>query len=325
MGGLTGGSGSQGNASTIDNFLPSATGIYLEGYLKSMYRLMNTGGFFTGEPFFKHTNEPTYATQNADEIEGIDRISKRANGIPFVGAPGDYIVGKTIISKGETVIRDTLDGLKINTNPKLDELWNRRKEAILQEWNEETLPRINSEANMMGAYGSSGHNILQAKAAEKVMQHLILASSEVYGNDYHAERELQYLALDLGITYAKQEINDADMLRQAGLYKREYEQGRLEDAYKIYKRESDRIVKLLEILGNAVRVGLGAQVSKTQPLYLPSTISQIAGVALSGASIASLMYSNSSTKPGMTPAPPSGPMPTYSPDSNVPHFDIGEI
>lgn len=320
------GSGSQGNATTISDLLTPGTKPYFIGYLKAMKGLMDTGGFFVDEPFFTHPGEATYAPQNADELEGIDRIVKRSNGLAYVGAPGDYIIGKTIATKGETEIRNNLDGLKFNINPKADMLWTRRKEEVLQEWTEETLPRINSIANLNGVFGSSGHHVMQAKEAEKVMKRLIAISAEIYGQDYHAERDLQAIALELGVSYAKQEINDADMLRQAGLYKREYEQGRLEDIYKAYKRESDRMVKLLEILGNAVRTGMGAQVSRTQPLYQPSTISQVAGIALAGAGMASMIYYGHSqmqqSGPSSGNSSPQGPIPTYSPGSEVPNFQL---
>lgn len=326
------GSGSQGNATTISDLLPPGVSAFFIEYLNGMKGLMTSGVVFNpvSEPFFTHPGEATYAPQNADELEGIDRIVKRSNGLAYVGAPGDYIIGKTIATKGETEIRNNLDGLKFNINPKADMLWTRRKEEVLQEWTEEILPRVNSVANLNGVFGSSGHHIMQAKEAEKVMKRLIAISAEIYGQDYHAERDLQAIALELGVSYAKQEINDADMLRQAGLYKREYEQGRLEDLYRAHKRESDRMIKLLEILGNAVRTGMGAQVSKTQPMYQPSTISQVAGIALAGAGMASMIYSGAggaAKTPSMTPqgqgTPMAGaPTPMYSAGSEVPTYQL---
>ncbi|NKE69906.1 hypothetical protein [Candidatus Manganitrophus noduliformans] len=286
-------------------------------YLKAMRDLVNYSTTTT-KPQFRPPlftiPAQTYALQDANELEGISRLATRSRD------------GSPIISAGETVLRNTFDGLNLTNNPKLDALWTRRKEEVIQEWEEEILPRIHSIANLNGGFGSSGHHVMQAKEAEKVMKRLVQIAYEIYGQNYFAERAIQQAALGLGIEYGTQDIKDAEMLRQVGLYKREYSQGAREDAYKRSMAEIDMEITRLEVLGNAIRTVMGSYVTRTEQLFYPSKFGEIAGIALAGMSLAGSIYGNGgfgSPSTGQAGSPSSGPTPSYSPGSAVPSYQVG--
>ena len=281
-------------------------------YLKAMRNLVNYS-ISTTKPSFRPPlfamPAVTYAPQDANELEGISRLKTRATG------------GDTLVAKGETHLRDTYDGLKLTNNTKIDAFWARRKEEILQEFEEEILPRIDSAANLNGMYGSSSHHVMQAKAAEAAMKLLAETAYEVYGKNYFAERAIQQAALGLGIEYGTQDLKDAELLRQVGLYKREYSQGQREDKYKRAMANIDLEIRRLETLGNAIRTVMGGHVTRTEPFFYPSKFGEIAGIALAGISLAGSIYG---AGPPAQPGAPAGagPTPTYAPGSQVPSYRL---
>lgn len=226
----------------------------------------------------------TYANQNADELEGISKIATRGRN------------SHEIITKGETYLRDVLDGLKLTNNPKITDVYLERAERIIREFEEDVLPRIDHIFNASGSYGSDAHHLTQVKEAEKVMARLAEIGMDSFFNDYLEERTYQTEALGVAIEYGTQDIVNAELLRQAGLYAREYTQGAYEDAYKKWIDEQTWEVRRLEIIGNAIRALVGAQSKTTTPYYRMSPIAQIAGIALAGASIISIMGGSENTK-----------------------------
>lgn len=314
---MGGGSGSS-DSTTSDLFVGYHSQLSI--YLKAALGLSGeyTGEFSNiGSALFLYDNGfdyrgETYAPQGFDETDGIARLVTRATD------------GSIVVSKIETLLRDTYDGTKINSNPKLDDLFTKRKEAIIQELEEETLPRIDSNFNAIGRFGGGSHHATQAKAAEAALKRLTEVAYEVYGAGYWAERAIQNAAIGLGIAYGTQDVKDAELLRQAGLYKREFTEGGLQDTHKRFQQQKDAKVKRLEVLGNAVRLVMGSHVTKTEPVYVPSKFAQVAGIALAGMGLYGMMRGQFG--PGQASqggASQTGPMATHTDGSLVPHYTMG--
>lgn len=267
-----GGGGGGGSQSTVvdKNLLPDYAQYHVQQYL-------GRSGTLSLEAYATYAGA-TYAAQNQDEIDGITALATRGRN------------GHTIIAKAEVLLRDTLDGAKLNVNPKMDESYLRRAEAVLQELEEETLPRLAHEFNMTGNYGSHAHNLAQAKAAENVMAKLSEVGIDVYYGDYLSERAHMGKALGVGVPYGSMDVGDIDLLRQAGIYMREYTQGAYHDAFKKFKDEQEAQTRRLEILGNAIRSLVGAHSTKTEPVYRPSSLQQAAGIALAGLGAVASIY-----------------------------------
>ena len=263
------------NQTVTTNLLPDYAEPYVIAYLNKMSSLSdNAYATYPGA---------TYAIQNDNELDGIAALANRGrNGSPLVAA-------------GYASIQDVIDGLRFNTNTKIDEAYTRQAEVLVKEFEEETLPALNHRFNITNNYGSMSHAWAQAKEAEKVMARLQGIGMDLYFKDYVQERTLQIGNLDDAIVYGDQSAADADTLRQAGELQREWQLGKLEDDYKKWHDETTKIIKRLEIIGNGLRTVVGAQHEVTEPFYRPSAFTAIAGLALAGAGMYA-MYKGASTK-----------------------------
>ena len=257
-----GGGGGSNNQTVSTNLLPSYAEPYVIAYLDKMTTLSNFAyTTYTGE---------TYAVQNDNELDGIAALAERGRN------------GSVLISSGYTSIQNVLDGLRFNSNTKIDDAYTKQAEVLVKEFEEETLPALNQRFNMLHSFGSLSHSWAQAKESEKVMAKLQVIGMDLYFKDYIQERASQTKMLDDAIIYGGQSVVDADILRHAGELEREWELGRLEDNYKKWHDETTKLIKRLEILGNGLRAVVGAQHEVTEPFYRPSPFAAIAGLALAG-------------------------------------------
>ena len=248
----------------------------------------------------------TYAEWNANEQDGIDALVTRAD------------EGSSIVQKGIDLLEDIFDGTKLNANIKLDDAYTKKADISKQQFAEEILPALESEMLSIGMLGSSGHNILQAMAAEKTLAILTEASKDIYFDDYETARDIQENALGHGIVYGSESTRNAELLRQAGLYIREYNQGNLEDAYRRWLANQVHAITKLEILGNAIRATIGSGVTKTEPFYRPKPIAQLAGLAMAGAGLFASFYKGTSPSGGQYN--PAGQYNSYIPGGSTMGF-----
>ena len=229
----------------------------------------------------------TYAAQNGDETDGIAALATRGT------------AGHAIESEGETYLQALLSGSYVDVNPYMDNLYSKKIEELLQKFTEETLPSI-SDAYAF-AFGGSEHNIEEAKAAEKMIQALSDAARNVYYDDHVIERRIQDAGLSHVIPYGLRKVRDAEMLRQAGVYAREYTQGYYTDNWKKWNENQILPIRNLDILGNAIKTILGTTRTSTTKYYKPSAFQEVAGLALTGLSIYS-MFANTTRNPYTNPA-----------------------
>lgn len=222
----------------------------------------------------------TYATRNTDEIDGIAALSDRARN------------STQAISNARSLIQGVLEGDDINVNPKIDSLYDSAEDNLTQGFEQDTLPDIDAEALSLNMYGSSGFAIRQAVAAENLLQNLLKTSKDIYFGDYNYERDRQQRMVPNAIEFATESIRDGELLRQAGLYEREYQQGILTARYREWHDDQMFLIRKLEVLGNGIRAIVGAQYRKVvEPFYRPSDMAQIAGLAFAGAGMVGGYYS----------------------------------
>lgn len=259
------GGGGGGSYNTIEeNPLPDWAQDEVAWYLSEANRI-------SGDPSAYVTYSGiTYAPRNINETDGIAALSIRG------------IDGSPTVIKGTTLLTAISDGDKINANPKTDDSFGKIAEIGIEAFEEEVLPAITIAALQAGRYGGDSFHRLQAKAAKKLMDNFIDVADEHYAESYLNERTIQNQGLPANIAFGNQDIVDAELLHQAGMYEREYQQGVLEDEFRKWLDEQEGSVRRLEILGNAIRAMVGAQVTKTEPYYRPNDWSKIAGIALAG-------------------------------------------
>lgn len=269
---MSGGGG--GGTTTISEVaLPEYANTYAQTYVERAGKLTKEDGLLQ----YDYEGD-TFAEWNQDEQDGIAALVTRATD------------GSSVVAKGKTLVDCIVSGDILNTNPKLDDLFDAEVALIKKEFAEDVLPAIHSEANNIGMYGSSGHAIEQAKAAERAKHKLNKVSLDIYYNDYSIERQRMIRHYNNAILYGHEELRNAESLRQAGLYKREYYQAQHTDAFRLWAAEQDGEIRKIDVYANALRALRGAYITKTEPYYRPSSMSQIAGLAMSGAGLMASYY-----------------------------------
>jgi len=276
-----GGGGSQ-DMVTMTNLLPTYIPniqSWATAYIQSAMDMAGSPGNFT------EYTDPTYAEQNANELAGIAALALRGT------------TGAAVEAYGKDYLRDLYDGLKLNTNSKIAAHYGKRIEALLEEFDDSVMPIIQHQH--VFSFGGSDHNIAEARAA-KLMMAKINEIAKMFYEDYIQERQLMHQGMAHATPYGLQCIRDGEMLRQAGAYEREYNQGSLQDVWDHYNEVQILPIRNLDILGNAVKSILSTSRTQTVQYHKPSAISQIAGFAIAGLSLYS-MYSGTSRNPYSNP------------------------
>jgi hypothetical protein len=263
---MGGGGGSSTDSQTYTNLIPT----YIPNFQDWAVGYLNDALSLSASNFKPYTGS-TYATQNVNETNGIAALVTR-------GTNGD-----TIEIDGETYLRSLHTDGYIGINPRLDVAFSKIVEEFLQKMNEEDLPTI--QTSHAFAFGGSEHNIAEAKLAERVMENINLASEKIYYDDFRLERKLQDSGLSHAIPYGQRTLRDAEILRQAGIYGREFLQGYYKDQWDIWNENEILPLRNLDILGNAVRSVIGTTRTTSTAYYKPSAFNDIAGSALTGLSI----------------------------------------
>jgi len=256
------------------NLIPT----YIPGFQNWAVDYMTSAAALQAAGNYSPYPNPIYAAQNADETDGIAALATRGR------------FGSAVELDGKAFLRDLYDGLKINTNSKVAAYYAKRIEALLQEFDEDVLPVIRHQH--VFAFGGSDHNVAEAKASEKMMAK-INEIAAVFYEDYAIERSLQERGMAHATPYGLQCIRDMEMLRQAGIYAREWLQGSYDSAWEQWDENELLEVRNLDILGNATRTILSTYRQTTTKYAKPSAISQIAGIALAGLSLYSMFASTS--------------------------------
>ena len=264
-----GGGGGSSDATVYTNLIPT----YIPGMtgMATTY-LSNAVTLFVNNNFQAYS-DPTYATQNANELAGIAALAARG-------------AGDTLEYDGETYLISVLTDGFIGINPRLDAALQAKLDEIIESLNDQALPSI-LDAHVF-AFGSSEHNIEEAKAAKKIMDAINTLGEKIYYDDFRMERRIQDAALSHAVPYGQREIRDAETTRGAGVYAREYLQGEYTDNWKKWNEDMVIPVRNLDVLGNAIRSILGTVRNATTSYYKPPAMNEIAGLALTGLGIYSM-------------------------------------
>lgn len=257
------GSKSGQSTTTVKN-LPLYAEPFVKDYLLRASELSKTG-------LSKYT-EPTYADQQQEEKDGINRLATRGkNGSPEIDKSIDYIEN---LLDGEY-----LTGARAEFTTMVSTISTNNTQSFLND----IKSRLGAKVLLMGDLSNENHS--QDLVANTTTRYINRLNAELFKNNYDIERKHQTFGLDYGIPFASQDVKDAEVLRVAGLYAREYQQGSYIDLYSRFYENEALIVRSLDILGNAIRSMVGTQSSKTEPYYRPSPVGSIMGGAMAGAGI----------------------------------------
>jgi hypothetical protein len=292
MGGGGGGGANVVNENPLPDWMVPPDGNYAQNYLDRARAVKEEG--------YTPYQTPTYAVRNQNEIDGITALAARATN------------GSATVNLGITLLTATLKGEHLTGYPSKDAEWAVRADEAYDDFIYSTLPEIATRANNVGGFGGSGHEKMKIRAARTLFNALANLAYEIYGADYFSERKYMSDAIVNAVDYAENSVGDIDALRMAGLYEREYQQGILEDAYRLWIDEYDAKIRQLNVMGNAIRALVGSDVKKTTPYYRPGKMAEIAGIALAGMGMVAQIYDarrSAGKKAAATPAvaPPEAP------------------
>lgn len=247
--------------------LPAYCEPYVVSYLTRAETLSNTAF----DPYWDDPGaDPTYAAQDAYETAGIAALAARGR------------AGNTTIAKGITLVSAILNGDYLpGTDEFFQTMLSDAHDALAEAVENDILPIIGKTTFLVGDL--SGEQLADEICAGTTSRYSGRMQAFLYGKNYATGRTDQHQALQFGVEYASQPFRDAEVLRRAGLYQREYDQGALEDLYKKWTEEEMAQVARLNILGNAIRALVGSQMTKSSPLYKASPVVSMIGGAMVGA------------------------------------------
>lgn len=259
-----------GTATTTAQGLPSwvIDGRHPQGLLNRAWKLYDQfkdGNVYSGQ---------TYADQTQEEIDGIARLAAR-------GRNGDSTID-VVVGDAEAILNDDyLDG---NT-PDFVYITDLTMQNATNMYGSQITPNLGGKLYCVGDL--SNDNLADALDDTTVYDDIL--SARLYVRNRSNERSIQDSVVSIAVELGRQAIVDADALRMAGLYQREYDQGKLEDNYKIWYDGEVSKVRYLEVLGNAIRGLVGTQVATTRPYYRPSPMVGMMGGAMSGAATGTMV------------------------------------
>ena len=204
----------------------------------------------------------TIAPQDADELAGIAALATRGT-TPNTTIADAYAYADNIIKGGK------LTGLGAGFLSKISTL------------------ELAAFAQISALIGDKSLNVgdpdttllAQTLVVDTPAIYVARLAAKMENDNYQSERASQDVSLGHGIDLGKQAAIDAEALRKAGLYIREYTQSTYELAHKLYIEQEEINVYKLEILGNALRAITGSQQQSTGPDNMPSSLMQAVGIA----------------------------------------------
>lgn len=251
----------KGTSTTVMKNLPSYADSSVLGFLNRAVTLSN-------EAYQLYTG-PTYAGQNADEVDAVSRLATRGRN------------GNTTVSKGATHLEAVLDGGYLaGTHAGFTSLQIKALGKPSASFTASVAPKLGASAYIMG--NPLSENIAEDLAVNTVSRYANRSSAMLFLKNREFERNMQNHSLEHGITYAGESAKDAEYLRLAGLYAREYSQGSYEDLYKTWYEQQVANVRRLEILGNAIRSLVGTQEADSEQYARMSPWVGAAGGAMAG-------------------------------------------
>lgn len=264
---------SAGKSTTTVKNLPEYAQPFVQDYLLRSSILSKTG--------LSNYEESTYANQTLEEQDGINKLAIRGrNGNLGINKSVDYIDGVLI------------DSYLNNTSPEFQIMLDLISDKSTQSFLTYVKPKIGATNELMGNLGNENH--AQDLTINTPAKYINRLNKYLYDKTYNNDRNRQGNILDYSNVFISRDIKDAEILRIAGLYTRDYQQGNYINLYTRWFENETLKARSIDILGNAIRTMTGTQSSKTEPYYripkwVPVTISAVGG-AIAGAQIGSAIY-----------------------------------
>lgn len=212
----------------------------------------------------------TYADLNTNERAGLTALAARGT------------TGNTTIANGNTYIQDVLDGgylpgTKTAFTTMLAKVTGKPNDSFAT-----VRAMLGGSSYLIGDL--SGENQAYTLTSTLATRYNNRATAKIYNDNYQSERKHQDAVITVGVAYAQQTIENAELLRKAGIYYRVWNQGFYTDQYKKkYLEPRAAALNRPEVEGNALRTLVGSVKTTTSQYHRPSPFSGMAAGAMAGA------------------------------------------
>jgi hypothetical protein len=258
---MSGGGGGGGTSTSTVRTVPDWAIPYVTAYWDQAYALWqaDTLAVYTGD---------ITADQPQDEVDGIAGLANR-------GRYGDQVITKAIAYENDVINGGFLPGTKAAFLAAL---------ALVTGNSTTDFASVNSRIGRKPLFvGDSDSTLLaQTLVAGTPALYNGRMSTLIYADNFRKERDIQGHGLAYGVEMGKHAAIDAEALRRAGLYQREYLQGTYELSHRLFVEGQEISVANLELFGNAIRALTGSQQSSTTNTEGNKLMSAVGG-AMGGA------------------------------------------
>jgi hypothetical protein len=211
---------------------------------------------------------PIFAAQNQDEIDGIAGLAVR-------GRYGDQVITKAIAYEDDVINSGYLSGTKAPFLAALASVTNSSSSSFAS-----FSSRIGRKPYYVG--DSDSTFLAQTLTTGTAALYNARISAAIYADNFRKERVIQDHALGYGVEMGKHALIDAETLRRAGLYQREYVQYGYTMSHKLFLEEQELAVVNLEVFGNCLRALTGSQQTTTQDYAGGNKVTAAVGMGMAG-------------------------------------------
>ena len=243
---------------------PQATGFYI-------YEISTAGYFALPEGTtgaLQVYSGPIFAPQNQDELDGIAGLAVR-------GRYGDQVITKAIAYEDDVINSGHLAGTKAELVAALASVTGNSSSSFAS-----FSSRIGRKPYYVG--DSDSTYLAQTLTTGTAALYNARISAAIYADHFHKERDIQDHALGYGVEMGKHAAIDAETLRRAGLYQREYVQFGYTMSHKLYIEQMEIAVVNLEVFGNCLRALTGSQQTTTADYEGGNKITSAVGMGMAG-------------------------------------------
>lgn len=254
---------------TTNAGLPGFVVPYAEGYLQRAQQVADT-------PYQAYGGQRV-ADMNPWQTQAYQAQAQRAAS------------GSPVMSAANQTLTSTINGGFLGGNPYLQNQIDAAQGDLTRQWNNVQKPQWDTAMGQSGSFGNSGVMQAGAQGMNTLQQNMGRIGSDMRFNAYNTERANQQAALSMAPTYAANDYNDINQMQQAGAGIQGQNQKQLDSGYQQFLEARNYPQTQLDIMGNALGRSYGQTSTSTQPG--PSTASQLAGGALTGAALYNLLFS----------------------------------
>lgn len=196
--------------------------------------------------------------------------------------------GSPVQTAGQGAALDTLQGKFLGGNPFFQGAFDAQVRPAVEQYQNQTVPGIDSGFASAGRYGSQGRLQMQDQANKNFSRALSDTAGSLAYQNYDAERGRQQAMIPQASTIAQADYLDPQNLLAVGGAREGLGQDQLSDELNRFNFEQNiRQNKLANYMG-LVGGGFGGSSTQTQPVFSNRGSSMLGG-GLSGGALASMM------------------------------------